>query len=126
LGVADRSRQVIVVDDDAGVRDSLAFLLETHGHDVTAYDSATAFLQDRPERPACLIVDMYMPAMSGLQLAARLRGEGDTVPILLVTGAASTAIASAAAQVGIARVLGKPASQDDLLAFVDANVAKHA
>lgn len=112
---------VAVVDDDLAVLDSLKFLLETAGYRVAAYSSATAFLDDRLSRPACLIVDQHMPAITGLELVARLREEDAAVPALLITGAPSAAIEARARQLGI-KLLEKPPAEDDVLTFIDAHV----
>ena len=117
------NRLVVVIDDDAGMRESLKFLLETIGHSVIAFASAADYLAARPMAAACVVTDMFMPRMNGLELAAHLRETGDLVPILLMTGAPSAGIVSAAAQLGIERVLKKPLSQDELLGWVGAHVA---
>jgi FixJ family two-component response regulator len=111
---------VAVVDDDDAVRDSLKLLIEVAGYSVGAYESATAFLEDRAVRPVCLILDQHMPRMTGLELAAHLRAEGRDIPILLVTGAPSPAIVARAAQLGIVRVVEKPPVEDDLMSFIAA------
>jgi two-component system response regulator FixJ len=115
-----RDGVVAVVDDDPAVLDSLKFLLELAGYSVATYDSAIAFLEDRTARPACLILDHHMPRMTGLELAARLRGEGTGIPVLLITGSPSPAIVARAAQLGIEKVIDKPPTEDDLLRFVNA------
>jgi two-component system response regulator FixJ len=112
---------VAVVDDDPAVLDSLKFLLELAGHPVATYCSAIAFLEDRVVRPACLILDQHMPTMTGLELAARLSAEGAGIPVLLITGSPSPAIAACAAQLGIEKVLDKPLNESDLLSFVGAH-----
>ena len=112
---------VAVIDDDPAVLDSLRFLLELAGHRVATYGSAASFLADRAMRPACLILDHHMPQMTGLALAARLRGEGDMLPVLLITGSPSAAIVAKAAELGVERVLEKPPSEKDLLSFVGAH-----
>jgi FixJ family two-component response regulator len=109
---------VAVVDDDSGVLDAMKFWLETGGHRVAAYASAAEFLLDRISRHACLIVDHYMPHMTGLELALHLRRENSSLPIVLMTGAPSAAIVSGAAQAGIAAVLAKPVDPDALLTFI--------
>ena len=114
-------RVVAVIDDDAAVLDSLKFLLETAGYSVAAYDSATSFLDDRLSRPACLIVDQHMPMMTGLELIARLRQEAAEVPVLLITGAPTSAIAARANELGV-EMLEKPPAEDDVLSFIDAHV----
>jgi two-component system, LuxR family, response regulator FixJ len=112
---------VAVVDDDPAVLDSLKFLLELAGYRVGAYGSAMAFLEDRALQPACLILDQHMPHITGLELAAKLRTQGKTAPILLISGAVSPAIITRAAQIGIEKVLGKPPPEDELLSFVSAH-----
>jgi len=111
---------VAVVDDDIAVLDALKFLLEIAGHTVVTYSSAAAFLEDRKGRPACLILDQHMPHMTGLELAAQLRGDGADIPILLVTAQPSPAVIARAAELGIERVLSKPPTEDDLLSFINA------
>lgn len=110
---------VAIVDDDPAVLDSLKLLLEVTGHSVTAFGSAADFLQNCASRPSCLILDHHMPQISGLELVARLRTTGATVPVLLITGSASLAIGARAAQLGIEQVLEKPPDEHDLLSFVD-------
>ena len=112
---------VAVVDDDPAVLDSLKFLLEVAGHRAAIYGSAAAFLADRAARPTCLILDHHMPQMTGLELAARLRTEGASIPVLLITGSSTPAIVARAAQLGIEKVLEKPPAEDDLLSFVNAH-----
>jgi CheY-like chemotaxis protein len=91
-------RTVAIIDDDDGVRDSLQFLLETVGHPVVTFSSAAEFLKAASSNPACLILDHHMPEMTGLELAERLRRDGVQIPILLVTGSPSPAIAARAAE----------------------------
>jgi len=111
---------VAIVDDDPAILDALTFLLGLAGHRVCTYESAAAFLEDRPACPACLILDQHMPHMTGLELAARLRKEGSTLPVLLITGSPSPAIVARAAGLDI-KVLEKPPAEDELLGFVAAN-----
>ena len=110
---------VAIVDDDDAVRDSLRFLLEVIGHPVVTFASAAEFLKAEMQRLACLILDHHMPEMTGLELAERMRADGAGIPILLITGAPSPAIVTRAAEVGINRVLEKPATEEDLLDFID-------
>ena len=113
---------VAIVDDDHAVLDSLKFLLEVVGYQVATYASALAFLDGRDSWPACMIVDQHMPRMTGLDLAERLRDDGQAIPILLITGSPSPAIAARAAQLGVVNVLEKPPEEHDLLNFVNTYV----
>jgi two-component system response regulator FixJ len=112
---------VAIIDDDPAVLDSLKFLLEVTGHTVGAYASATAFLADREAHPDCLILDQHMPAMTGLELAERLRAAGGHIPVLLITAGLSPAMLAHAGALGISEVLEKPFAADALLHFVDAH-----
>ncbi len=112
-------RTVAIVDDDDAVRDSLRFLLEVIGHPVATFASAAEFLKAEMQRLACLILDHHMPEMTGLELAERMRADGAGIPIILITGAPSPAIVHRAAELGINRVLEKPATEEDLLDFID-------
>ncbi len=111
-------RKVAIVDDDTAVRDSLRFLLEVIGHTVETFASAAEFLKADTGNIACLILDQHMPEMTGLELAERLRADGFGIPILLITGSPSPAIAAWAAELGI-RVLQKPPTGDHLTDFID-------
>ena len=115
----NHSGVVGIVDDDPAVRDSLKFLLEVVGYQVSTYASADAFLGNGPD-PACLILDQHMPGMTGLELAQKLRDDGAAIPILLITGSPSPAIVAKAARLGIVNVLEKPPEEADLLNFVGA------
>lgn len=112
------SQIVAVVDDDVAVLDSFRFMLELAGFPVAAYSSAQAYLSAGATRPRCLIVDQHMPAMTGLDLAAKLRADGDDVPVMLVTAAPSPSIRARAAAVGVKGVLEKPINEDELIAFI--------
>jgi two-component system response regulator FixJ len=93
-------------------------LLEVIGHSVETFASAAEFLKADIRNIACLILDHHMPEMTGLELAERLRADGFGIPILLITGWPSPAIAAWAAELGI-RVLQKPPAGDHLIDFID-------
>ena len=111
---------IAVVDDDDAVRDSLRFLLEVIGHQAATFASAAEFLKAEMQWLGCLILDHHMPGMTGLELVERLRSDGASIPILLITGSPSPSIVARAAELGIDRVLEKPATEEDLLDFVNA------
>lgn len=85
---APQSEQIIyLVDDDEALRDSLVWLLESQGFKVEAFASAEAFLRVwRPEFNGCLLLDVRMPGMSGLELHERLRAHYCTLPVMKITG----------------------------------------
>jgi two-component system, LuxR family, response regulator FixJ len=113
-------RQVAVVDDDDAVRESLQFLLETAGFSVATYHSASHFLNDATLADLiCLVVDQHMPEQTGLQLVSRLRGQGATLPIALITGSSSPDLVRLARQLGVSQVMEKPLDDDLLLDFIE-------
>jgi two-component system, LuxR family, response regulator FixJ len=111
---------VAIVDDDDAVRDSLRFLLEIIGHTVETFASAADFLTADQRPIGCLILDHHMPGMTGLELAERLRTDGSIIPILMVTGSPSSAIAARAAELGVIKVLEKPPGEKDVIDFIRA------
>ena len=111
-------RTVAIVDDDQAVRDSLRLLLELAGQSVESFASAADFLSAPDRKSECLILDHHMPGMTGLELAAKLRADGNFIPILLITGSPSPAIAARAAELGIEGLLEKPPGEADLLGFI--------
>ena len=110
---------VHVVDDDPGVRDSLAFLLQSAGHAVRAYDSAAAFLAVAPGLQAgCVLTDVRMPGMDGLALQQRIAALGGSLAVVVMTGHGDVPIAVAALKAGARDFLEKPFDDDRLLAVV--------
>lgn len=117
-------RTVALVDDDAGVRNSLRFLLETAGYTVEAYESGLQFLVEaRLPALSCLVLDHTMPQLTGIELLAHLHALGVAPPTLLVTSTPGRALARRAADLGALGVLEKPFAQDDLLAWIEAATA---
>lgn len=113
-------RLIALVDDDTGVRDSLAFLLEVAGHAVVSYGSPAEFLRlCNLDHISGLIADHHMPAFTGLELASHLRGLRHDIPMLLVTAAPTAAILEQAAELGISKVLSKPFDDAEVLTFVE-------
>jgi two-component system response regulator FixJ len=111
-----RNGSVIVVDDDAAVRNALKFALELEGLNVSAYDSGRQLL-DEPELPAkgCLVVDYYMPLMTGIQLVEVLRSRQVQLPVILITGKVTEDMRRKAMQAGIEEVLEKPLQDSSLM-----------
>lgn len=122
---SDALYPILVVDDDASVRDSLSVLLTTLGFDVFAYSSGDQLLaDDRRHRAGCLIVDQHMPEMDGIEVLSALRGEGIDAPAILITGRLDPGIVSRAALTGMTVILEKPFPTTRLIELVGSNREK--
>ena len=108
---------VHVIDDDQAMRESLDFLLGLQGFSVALYSSAAEFLAALPGLPAedCILSDISMPGMSGIELVRRLKERGARLPIILMTGHADVPMAVEAMKAGISDFIEKPFAQDVLL-----------
>jgi two-component system response regulator FixJ len=110
---------VHVIDDDEAIRQSLAFLLQAAKLEVKTYSSAMAFLDALPDTTAsCVITDVRMPGMSGVDLLRRLKELKIGVPVIVITGHGDVALAVEAMKVGAVDFLEKPFDDDVLLASV--------
>lgn len=110
---------VYVVDDDRSVRETLREALETAGRAVEDYSSGEDFLQAfRPSRQGCLLVDAYLPGMSGLDLLRRLGVDRHQVPAIMITGHSDVAMAVDAMKAGALDFIEKPVRVPELLAAV--------
>lgn len=106
---------VHVVDDDAGIRSSLSVLLEASGFVVRAHESAQAFLVGAAALQGCVLTDVRMPEMDGLELQRRLNESGIRLPVIIMTGEGDVPIAVRAMKAGAIDFLEKPFSDDALL-----------
>jgi two-component system response regulator FixJ len=107
---------VFVVDDDPAMRDSLRWLLESVGLAVVTHATAGEFLTARdPDAPGCLVLDVRMPGMSGLDLQAELVRRGDEIPTIVITGHAEVPMAVRAVKAGALDFIEKPFSDQLLL-----------
>ncbi len=107
---------VYVVDDDAALRESLAFLIESVGLQVRTFESADDFLTGiAPDAHGCLLLDVRMPGMSGLELQARLGDHGITLPVLILTGHGDVPMAVRAMKAGAFDFFEKPFNDQALL-----------
>jgi two-component system response regulator FixJ len=110
---------VCIVDDDEAVRDSLQVLLESMGYAVRAFESGVAFLEDCATLEAgCVLLDVRMPQMSGLEVQQRLQTERPDLPVVIVTGHGDVTMAVQAMRVGAIDFIEKPFNDDILLASV--------
>ena len=109
----DGAKRVYVIDDDPQVLDSTAFLLSALGYECTTFSAPGEFLgRARELASGCILTDLRMPVMDGLELAAKLNELGLDWPVVMMTSERSTDLACRAAAQGIATVLSKPVAAD--------------
>src|SRR5215470_13379828 len=118
-------RTVHVIDDDDAARDSLAFLLRTADVDVCAYASAAEFLAVAPGlKGGCVVTDVRMPQMDGLELLRRLRSLDLALPVIVMTGHGDIPLAVEAMKAGAVDFFEKPFGDDAMLAAVNRALAR--
>ena len=118
---------VFVVDDDESVRSSLRFLLRSVSLESRAFASASEFLEDYdPAQPGCLVLDVRMPGMSGLELQQQLNLRGAVIPVIFITGHGDIPMAVEAMQHGATDFLQKPFRDQDLIDRIQSALAKDA
>ena len=111
---------IFVVDDDSNIRGSLREALEAGGRTVADYATGEAFLEAyRPGREGCLLIDAYLPGMSGLEVLQRLRDGGHRLPAIMITGNSDVPMAVQAMKAGASDFIEKPVGRDDLLVSVE-------
>ena len=111
---------VIVVDDDEALRDSLRWLLESAGYRIATYATAERFLGCyKPGVASCLVLDVRMPGMTGLQLQQELNRRGDALPIIFITGHGDVPMAVEAVKNGAFHFLEKPFRDAQLLSLIE-------
>src|SRR5581483_5797511 len=121
----ERSPIVFIVDDDEAVRSSLRLLLKSVGLVPNALASAREFLEKYdPAQPGCLVLDVRMPEMSGLELQERLNQLGAVIPVIFITGHGDVPMAVEAMQAGAFDVLQKPFRDQDLIDRIQRALAK--
>ena len=106
---------IFVVDDDAAVRDALKLLLRSVGHAVETFGSAQEFLDACEDRAGCLVLDIRMPGMSGLELQQKLNEKHSILPIIFITGHGDVPMAVEAMQAGAVDFIQKPFRDQDLI-----------
>jgi two-component system, LuxR family, response regulator FixJ len=112
---------VHIIDDDEGLRESLAFLLRSANLEVRSFESAKPFLDELPHAvPGCVITDVRMPDMSGIELLRRLKELKIGVPVIVITGHGDIALAVEAMKMGATDFFEKPFDDDLLVASVRA------
>jgi two-component system, LuxR family, response regulator FixJ len=113
-------KAVFIVDDDAAVRKGLAFSLRAAGYAVEAFPSALAFLEDYDaRRGGCLLLDVQMPGMTGVELQEQLNVHGWRIPVIFITGHGTVALAVAAIKAGAFDFVEKPLREEALLESIE-------
>jgi two-component system, LuxR family, response regulator FixJ len=120
-----RNPVVMVVDDDTGVRNAMRSLLKSVGLESMQYASAQEFLTAyQPNQPGCLVLDIRMPGMSGLELQQQLNLRGAVIPVIFMTGHGDIPMAVEAMQHGAFDFLQKPFRDQDLLDRIQRAIVK--
>lgn len=126
--MTNKTEIVYVVDDDEAVRDSLTWLLESNGYTVKCQSSAEGFLQslqnDDKKTVSCLILDVRMPGMSGLELQERLISESIPMPIAFITGHGDVSMAVTTMKKGAVDFIEKPFKESELKILVEKMLAR--
>ena len=113
---ADQKSVVFVVDDDSAMRDSLKFLFQSVGLDALLFASASEFLQtELPDAPCCLVVDVRLPGLSGLELQTELAKANNRIPVIFMSGHGDIRMAAKAMKAGAVEFLQKPFRDQDML-----------
>ena len=120
------SEIVHVIDDDVDVRQSLAFLLSTAGLAVRVYESAIAFLENLPGAGGCVVTDVRMPEMDGLELQRRLKSLDIALPVIVITGHGDIALAVEAMKAGAVDFIEKPFDDETLIVAIRSALTRYA
>jgi RNA polymerase sigma factor (sigma-70 family) len=124
---ATRAPTVYLIEDDADLRESLAALLQASGYLPRCFANAEDFLANRVnERPACALIDLHLPGMSGLDLQKKLHDEQPHLPVIVVTGHGDVATARTALRTGALDFLEKPVQPKELMEAVAAALVSDA
>ena len=118
---------IFLVDDDPGVRKALVRLFRAAGHQVEAFASAREFLaRERPVEPGCVVLDLRMPEMTGLELQDALERAGHRIPVVFISGHADIPASVTAMKAGAIDFLTKPVRNRELLQAVERALARDA
>lgn len=118
---------VYIIDDDQAVRDSVRMLIESDGLRAATFASAEAFLDNFPPGPrGCLVLDVHMPGMNGVELLEHLHTRGVFVPTIIVTAYKEEHLIKRALQAGAYAVVMKPFKDNELLQLIEQAVNRHS
>ena len=121
-----RATKIFVLDDDAGVRDSMQILLETDDYRVKTFENVAKFMRALEETcclPACVVLDVNLPDGDGRSTCARIKTDWPDVPVILMSGQNAGTLGAEAAAAGAFAFLDKPIDQDELFAMIARAVA---
>lgn len=111
---------VFLVDDDASVRKALQRLIRAAGYDVESFPDAAGYLASpAPSLPACIVLDIRMPSMSGFELQSAIAGTSRALPVVFITGHGDEAVRSQALEAGAVDVLFKPIDEEELVSAIE-------
>jgi two-component system, chemotaxis family, CheB/CheR fusion protein len=117
---ASAAARIIVVDDDDQVREAIRVVLEDDGRTVESYASCEALLEGfHPDQSACLLIDAYLPGMSGIELLEKLRHDGHRLPAIMITGDADVPMAVKAMKAGALDFIEKTIGREDLIRSIE-------
>ena len=120
MQVAVAQGHIAVVDDERSVREALARLLRAERHRAETYASASEFLQSlEAQRPACVLLDLNMPGVTGYEVLQRLANLPKPIPVIVVTGDCSPHVVTRAETLGAQTVLCKPVDETVLFEIID-------
>lgn len=125
--MANSGNTIFIIDDDVSVRDAIGLMLGLRGYAVAMYADAESFLAAyRPEWTGCLLLDIRMPGISGLELQARLAAQGCGMPVIIMTGHGDVDSARQAFRARAVDFLEKPLDQDRLFAVIEEALQRQA
>ena len=123
--MAEPSRTVHLVDDDESIRRSVSFMLRTSGYVVKTYASGVAFLADaKAAEPGCILLDVQMPDVNGLEVQQRLREQGILFPVVVMTAHGDVAVSVQAMKAGAVDFIEKPFEKATLLGAIEEGFAR--
>ena len=116
---SDTDRLIHLVDDDAAIRRSVGFMLKTSGYEVRDYESGVELLKSLPLNSGCVLMDVRMPGMDGLQVQGELADKGISLPVVIMTGHGDVTLAVQAMKAGAVDFIEKPFEKAVLLEAID-------
>ena len=121
----DELRLVHLVDDDEAIRRSVGFMLKTSGYHVRSYESGVELLKGAPNlEPGCILLDIRMPGMDGLEVQAALKDKGVSLPVIIMTGHGDVSLAVQAMKAGSVDFIEKPFEKAVLLSAIEHGVER--